>query len=136
MNRASSGRLENWPVDFLHHRDGTRRFRSNNDTLRVKKISNRRSFAEKLRVRHNVKIQAINVVNREMLPETFRGLHRNGALFNDQAISIRCRGNRARDGLNCAEIRFTVLQWRSANTDEDCASLLDGFHRRNELQAA
>src|SRR6267154_45135 len=136
MNRASGGRRENRTVDFLHHRDGTRRFRSNHDTIGVKKISNRRSFAEKLRIRHDVKFQAVNAVNGEMLPETLCGLYRDGALFDDQAISMRCRSNRARDGFNCAEIRFTVLQWRSANADEDRATLLDGFRGRHETQAA
>src|SRR5712671_414119 len=136
MNRAMSLRRENRTVDFLHHRDGTRRFRSNHDTIGVKKISNRRSFPEKLRVRHHVKVQAVNAVNGEMLPETLCGLHRDGALFDDQSISMRCRGNRARDGFNCAEIRFTVLQWWSADTDENCASLLDGFRGRHEPQAA
>src|SRR5712675_1427136 len=136
MNRASSGRRENRTVDFLHHGDGTGRFRSNHDTIGVEKISNGGSFPEKLGVRHHVKVQLINVVNGEMLPETLCGLYRDGALFDDQAISMRCRSNCASDRFNCAEIRFTVLQWRSANADEDRATLLDGFRGRHETQAA
>src|SRR5882757_6028738 len=126
MNRASSGRRENRTVDFLHHGDGTRRFRSNHDTIGVEKISNRRSFAEKLRIRHDVKFQAVNAVNGEMLPETLSSLYRDGALFDDQAIAMRGRCNCASNRFNSAEIRFTVLQWRSANADEDRATLLDG----------
>src|SRR5712671_1374827 len=136
MNRASGGRRENRTVDLLHHRNGTRRFRSNHDTIGVEKISNGGSFPEKLGVRHHVKVQLINVVNGEMLPETLCGLYRDGALFDDKAISMRCRSNCARDRFNGAEIRFTVLQWWSADTDENCASLLDGFRRRREPQTA
>src|SRR5882762_10159554 len=136
MNWASSGRRENRIVDFLHHGDGTRRFRSNHDTIGVEKISNGGSFPEKLGVRHHVKVQLINVVNGEMLPETLCGLYRDGALFDDQAISMRGRSNCASNRFNSAEVRFTVLQWWSADTDENCASLLDGFRGRREPQAA
>src|SRR5882762_12030131 len=136
MNWASSGRRENRIVDFLHHGDGTRRFRSNHDTIGVEKISNGGSFPEKLGVRHHVKVQLINVVNGEMLPETLCGLYRDGALFDDQAISMRRRGNRAGDRFNGTEIRFPVLQRRSANTDENSSSLFDGFCRGHESQAS
>src|SRR5712672_3802451 len=136
MNRASGGRRENRTVDLLHHRDGTRRFRSNHDTIGVEKISNGGSFAEKLRVRHHVKVQAVDVVNGEMFPETLCGLYRDCALFDDQAISMRGRSNCAGNRFNSAEVRFTVLQWWSADTDENCASLLDGFRGRHEPQAA
>src|SRR6266403_1585695 len=136
MNRASSGRRQNWPVDFLHHRDSTWRFRSDHNTIGMEKISNRGSFAEKLRVRHNVKTQSVNVINGEMFPQTLCGLYRDGALFDDQAISMRRRGNRAGDRFNGTEIRFPVVQRRSANTDENSSPLFDGFCRGHESQAS
>src|SRR5258708_35541184 len=107
MNRASGGRRENRTVDLLHHRDGTRRFRSNHNTIGMEKISNGGSFAEELRVRHHVKVQAVDVVNGETLPEALGGLYRDGPLFDDQAMCTRGRSKRASNRCNNAEVRFS-----------------------------
>ena len=82
MDRADGRRIEDGLIDFLHHRNSARSFRSNHDTVGMKEVADRGAFTEKFRVGDDVKFQAIDIVNREMLPEAFRSLHRHGAFFD------------------------------------------------------
>src|ERR1700730_2159117 len=136
MDRASGGRLKDRAVDFLHHRYGTGRLGSNNDAVGMKKVADGGAFAEELRVRDNIKLKAVNIVDREVLPEALRGLYGHGAFFDHQAISVRGGGDGTSYGFNGAKIRFAIFQRWRADANKNGVSLLDGFCRRHKLQAA
>jgi len=56
---------------------GTQSFRSDHDTVGMKEVANSGAFAEKFRIGDDIKFQAIDIVNREMLPEALCRLHRH-----------------------------------------------------------
>src|SRR5258706_8844154 len=136
MNRARGTRLENRLVDLLHHRDGTRSFRPNQDAVGMKEVADRRPFTEKFWIGDDVELQAVDIVNRKMLPEALCRLHRHGAFFDHEAVAMRSRRDGARDGLNGAQIGFAIFQWGRADAYKNCISLLDSFGRRDESQTA
>src|ERR1700738_260157 len=136
MDRAGDWRFQDRQIDLFHHCNGARRFGADYNAVRMKEVADSGTFAKEFRIGDDVELKAIGVVNREMLPKTFRGLHRHSALFDHQAIPVRGGGNGASDGFDGAEVGFAVVQRGRANADKNRASLFYGYFGRGELEAA
>src|SRR5260221_6989617 len=109
MNRTGRGGREDRTVDFFHHRYGTGRFGSYDDTVRMKEVADGGAFTKEFGIGNDVELKSIDIINRKMLPEALCGLYRHGAFFNHQSITARSGGYSARDGFNGAEVSLTVL---------------------------
>ncbi len=123
---------ENGFIDLAKQICSTRRVDPYHDPVGVQEIFHRRSFAQKLGVGSNVIIRLVGAMHGQMLTQLRSGLHRHCAFFYDQAITGCLLRNRASYALNGGQVRITVGQRRSSDTDEDGATVIDGLGRRTE----
>ncbi len=123
-------------VDLPQELFRSRRVDANHNPVGMKKILNRRTFTQKLRIRGNVIAQTVSAVDREMPLQLSAGLDRYRALFDHQAIARRTFCDRSRDTFNGGKVGVAVRKRRRSHTDEDRVSPRNRLFGGPEAQPA
>src|SRR5579864_7586413 len=120
MYRAFEFLFEHGTVNFVKLLFGPFVVDTDHDTIRVKKISNSRAFAQKFRVGSDAEMHsATPPVNSEDTFQLLACLRRDGALLDDQLVGFCLGGNHLRDVIYGAEIRVTSRKRRGSHANED-----------------
>jgi hypothetical protein len=136
MHRAGHPPLKYRLVNLPHLAHCAVAFDSHNDPVGMEEVFNRGTFAEKLRVRDHVVLQLIGAVQSEMAAQLASGLHRHGALFDDQPVATRALGNAACHPFNGGQVGFAVIERRRAHTNEDGLAAIDGIFGGAKLETS
>ena len=106
-------------IDLSEQRDCLRCVRAHHDTIRMQKILDRSSLAQKLRVRYHIEQPLLHAVPLDRSPYPLIRVHRHRALLDDYLVAVDRSGNLARYRFHIREIRIAGLAlWRS-HCDKD-----------------
>ena len=103
------------------------RLDSDHNPIRMQKVLNRGTLSQKLRVRCNVIVEHAALMKTEVFAQLRARLHRDGALFNDQAITLGALRNGSRQRFDRGQICIAVRQRRGTYADKNRFSPLDAI---------
>ena len=121
-------------IQFLHEGHRPRAIGSDDNTVGVQQVGDRRSFAQKLRVTDHIKINGRRIPTdgfRHLLPRPDR--HR--ALVDDHFVSLDDRGNVTRHFFNIAQIHTAIgIRRRRHGNEHDIRKVHAFFGIGGELE--
>ena len=103
---------------------------ANYDAIGIEEVGDRRAFAQELRIGGNIEQAGGSAVEQHDLAHPFTGVHRHGALTNDDFVLLDGRRNFARDRFNVGKIGLAIDVGGSAYCDEDRLSFADRISQR------
>src|SRR5580658_2795034 len=102
----------------------------------MKKIFDRRTFTQELRIRGNVVAQTVLAVDREVSLKLSTGLNGYGTLLDHQPIPGRMFCDCSRDTFDGRKVGISIRKRRRSHTDEDRFSPCNRLFGGPEAQSA
>ncbi len=114
-------------VNLFHQVDRALALRADHDPIGLHQIGHRAAFAQEFRIAHDVELGPVFVVALDRVRDLLAGLHRHGALVDDDAIVRQHAGDLARDFLDETQIDAAIGVLRRGHGDENDLPVSDAF---------